>query len=113
MKTIEIKNRFTEEVIYTFISENATLRDALIDAVKNRANLSRADLFGADLQPFCKWNISIIDENIKIGCKIKSINDWDVFFNSTKEYETKRGTEEFKKIQAVFECYKTYINFLR
>jgi len=207
MKKIEIKNRFTGDIIFTIISENATIKDALLDAIKNEVNLSgadlsrayllganlsrayllgaylsgadlsganlsganlsganlsganlsganlsganlsgadlsraylsganlsgadlsraylsgadlsgaylsRADLSGANFQPFCKWRTSIIDNEITIGCKTKSIDDWDIFFNSDLEYETKRNTEEFKKIQAVFESYKTYINFL-
>ena len=41
-KRIEIKNRFTEEVIYT--STKATLREAA-----EEANLYGADLYGADL----------------------------------------------------------------
>jgi len=192
MKKIEIKNRFTGDIMFTIISENATIKDALLDAIKNKVNLSRAnlsraylsgadlsradlsgaylsgadlsgadlsgaylsgadlsranlsraylsgadlsranlsraylsgadlsgadlsgaDLSGADFQPFCKWRTSIKDKEITIGCKTKSIDDWDIFFNSDLLYETKRNTEEFKKIQAVFESYKTYINFL-
>jgi len=157
MKTIEIKNIFTNEIIYSFSSENATIKDALLDAIKNKVNLSRAnlsgaylsgadlsradlsgaylsgadlsgaylskadlsgadlseaDLSGANIQPFCKWRTSIIENEIKIGCKKMSIDDWDLFFNSSEEFETKRNTQEFKQIQAVYESYKTYINFL-
>ena len=197
MKKIKIKNRFTGDIIFTFISENATIKDAIVEVIKNKidllganlsgadlsganlsgadlsgadllganlsganlsrayllganlsgadlsradlsganlsraylsganlsgaylsganlsgANLSGADLSGADYNPFCKWKAAIINNEIKIGCKTKSINDWDIFFNSDLEYETKRNSEEFKKIQAVFESYKTYINFL-
>ena len=81
MKKIEIKNRFTEEIIYTYISENATIKDALLDAIK---------LFIGSL----------------------TIEEWDSFFNGSEEFETKRNSDEFKKIQAVYESYKTYINFL-
>ncbi len=147
MKIIDIKNRFTNEIIYSFTSENATIKDALLDAIKNRANLSGANLSGADLsgadlsgaylsgaylsgadlsgaylsganlsvaylQPFCKWRTLIVDDKIKIGCKIMTIEEWESFFNSSEEFETKRNTPEFKQIQAVYESYKTYINFL-
>ena len=117
MNTIDIKNRFTNEIIYSFTSENATIKDALLDAIKNRAdlwgsNLSRADLSRADLQPFCKWRTSIIDDKIKIGCKIMTIDEWELFFNSSEEFETNRNAPEFKQIQAVYESYKVYINFL-
>ena len=44
---IEIKNRFTGEVIYT--GEHETLRDAVVTAVANRADLSGAYLSGAYL----------------------------------------------------------------
>jgi uncharacterized protein YjbI with pentapeptide repeats len=182
MKTIEIKNIFTNEIIYSFSSENATIKDALLDAIKNKVNLSRAnlsgaylsgadlsradlsgaylsgaylsgadlsgadlsgaylsgaylsgaylsgaylsgadlsgaylsgaDLSGAYLQPFCKWRTSIIDDKIKIGCKIMTIEEWESFFNSSEEFETNRNTPDFKQIQAVYESYKVYINFL-
>jgi hypothetical protein len=172
MKKIEIKNRFTEKIIYTYISGNATIKDALLDAIKNKANLSGADLSGANLsganlsradlsraylsgaylsganlsgaylsganlfgaylsganlsgadlsganlsgaylQPFCKWRTSIKDNKINIGCKSMTIEEWDNFFNSSEEFDTKRNSDEFKKIQAVYESYKTYINFL-
>ena len=44
---IEIKKRDTGEVLWT--GEAASLRDAVIAAVKARANLARANLAGADL----------------------------------------------------------------
>ena len=33
MKKIEIKNRFTEKIIYTYISENATIKEILVNAI--------------------------------------------------------------------------------
>jgi hypothetical protein len=44
---IEIKNRFTGEIIYKHESDN--LRDVMIAAVKYRANLSGANLYRANL----------------------------------------------------------------
>ena len=81
------------------------------------ANLSGADLSGANLRYanlpiYCKWNHSIEDGKIKIGCKTKSIEEWEFFFNSDAIYESKRNTQDFKQIQAVFESYKAYLNFL-
>ena len=49
MKTIEIKNRFTNELIHSFTSKNATIKDALNDAIFKIINLRGADLSGADL----------------------------------------------------------------
>ena len=46
-KRIEIKNRFTEEVIYT--STKATLREAAEEANLSGADLSEANLYRANL----------------------------------------------------------------
>ena len=87
------------------------------------SNLSDSNLRGSNLSYsrntesaylpiFCKWSNSIIGNKIQIGCKTKTIEEWEEFFNSDEEFETKRGTDDFKQIQAVFESYKAYINFL-
>ena len=77
------------------------------------ANLEGADLYGADLPLFSKWNTSIIDNRIiKIGCKKMTIDDWDSFFASEEEFETKRGTAEFKQIEAMYLAYKAYVTHL-
>ena len=102
----------------------ADLRGAnLIDADLRGADLSGANLRGADLSGaknkeqaylpiFCKWSHCIIGNKIKVGCKEKTIEEWEVFFNSNEEYETSRNSEDFKQIQAVFEAYKGYLTFL-
>jgi len=76
------------------------------------ANLEGSNLGGAYLPLHCKWSHSIVNNRIQIGCKQKTIEEWDLFFNSEDELETKRGTQGFKQIQAVFEAYKAYLNFL-
>jgi hypothetical protein len=158
MKTkIEIKSIFGE-LLFTYEAENATIKDAVEQAVKEKvslclanlrlANLSSADLSSADLRLanlrlanlssanlrlaelssadlrlvknkeeanlpiYCKWSHSIIADKIKIGCKTKTIEDWDSFFISNKVYSTERNTDDFKQIQAVYEAYKAYLNFL-
>ena len=188
MKTIEIKNRFTNEVIFTHECENNTIKITVEKAVEMRANLFgarlvganlmeanlegasladanlvgarlvganlfgaslegaslegasleganlvganlvRANLFGASLEGasleganldgakmpiFCKWSVSQIDfETIKIGCKQKTISEWDLFFASNEELETKRCTKELIQIQANYEAMKAYVNFI-
>jgi len=88
------------------------------------ANLSSADLSFANLSSaknkefahipmFCKWNVSLLGEKIKIGCKEKSIEEWDLFFSGTDEFETKRGTEQFKQIEAMYLGYKAYLLHLQ
>ena len=87
------------------------------------ADLRSADLYSADLRSaknienahlpiYCKWNHSIKNNKIEIGCKEKTIEEWDLFFGSDEVFETKRNTEEFKQIQAVYESYKAYLTFL-
>jgi hypothetical protein len=77
-----------------------------------RANLSGANLSGAILPQFCKWSHGIKDGKIRIGCKVKTIEDWDAFFNSEEEYDTPRSSSDFKQIRAIFESYKAYLNVL-
>ncbi len=57
-------------------------------------------------------NISLNDIQIKIGCKEKSIPEWDRWFDSEEEYETKRGTFEFRQIEAHYEAVKAYLTKL-
>ncbi len=112
----------------------ADLSDAdLIRANLSGADLSGADLSGADLRRadltranlsdaenkdnayipiFCKWTVSIIGDKIKIGCKEKTIEEWDSFFASKEEFDTQRGTEDFKQIEAMYLAYKAYFQHL-
>ena len=83
------------------------------------ANLRSTDLSSAEnketsyLPIFCKWSHSIKGNEIQIGCKEKNIEDWDSFFQSDEVYSTKRNTEDFKQIQAVYVAYKAYLTFLK
>lgn len=61
--------------------------------------------------PTCKWVYGITPEGkIKIGCKEKTVKEWDAWFKSTDTYETERDTITFKKIKA---CYKTAKIYLK
>ncbi len=65
---------------------------------------------GGIMMPLCKWVYGFDhDGKIKIGCKSKSLEDWQKWFDSDEEYSTKRGTEDFKKIRACFEAAKAYL----
>ena len=46
---IEIKNRWTGKVLFEYEKENNTVKDTLVEAVKNGADLRGADLRDADL----------------------------------------------------------------
>jgi len=103
---------------------NSNLRGSdLRDSDLRGSDLSGSYLRGSDLRGsenknlaylpiFCKWSNGYKADKIKIGCKEKTIKEWEDFFKSEEEFETKRNTEGFKQIQAVFEAYKSYINFL-
>ena len=49
MQTINIKNRFTGTILFEYEKKNATIKDAVTEAVKNRADLGDVDLGGAYL----------------------------------------------------------------
>ena len=127
---IEIKNRHTGEVIYSHECEGNTIKKTVEKAVKENANLWNAYLWNANLRNanlanaknkdkavnvpmYCKWSHGVTNGNlIHIGCEKRTIEDWDKFFSSNEEIETKRNTPEFKQIQAVYEAYKAYLTFL-
>ena len=95
--------------------EDANLENAnLISANLRNANLRNANLRGAKnketatLPIFCKWSYGIKGDLIIIGCKQKTIEEWDIWFNSNEEYSTSRGTEDFKQIEAVYNALKSY-----
>ena len=74
------------------------------------AYLSGADLSGATKVPmYCKWTHGITDGMVHIGCEKRTVEEWDEFFASDKIIQTERNTEEFKKIQAVYNAYKAYL----
>jgi len=88
-----------------------------------RANLRATDLRGVDLSGtnltraikvpmHCKWSHGITAGQIHIGCDRMSIDEWDKFFASDSEFETPRGTPEFRQIQAVYNGYKAYLTTL-
>lgn len=46
---IEIKNRWTGNILFEYEKEDNTIKDTLIKAIKQYANLGGADLRGANL----------------------------------------------------------------
>ena len=96
----------------------------LTEADLRGSDLRGADLRGANLRGaenkklaklpiYCKWQVSIKGEKINIGCKSKTIEDWDKWFDSNKEYDTPRDTEEFKQIEGVYLAYRSYYQHLK
>ena len=100
--------------------EGADLRNADLEGADLRnADLRNANIEGANLKGaknketailpiFCKWSYGIKGDLIIIGCKQKTIEEWDIWFNSNDEYSTSRGTEEFKQIEAIYNALKYY-----
>ena len=135
---IQIKNRYNGSILFEHECENNTIKETLMQGIKENANLyganlENANLRGANLEGanlrganlrgaylenanlpiFSKWSVGIIDNKIiKIGCKEKTISDWDSFFASEEEFDTKRGTAEFKQIEAMYLAHKAYLTHL-
>jgi hypothetical protein len=91
---------------------NASLSNAdLSNAYLRYADLSNANLNNATLSKkvivlkACRWLFVYNEYNekpLKIGCKENTINGWKEWFNSDKEFETKRGTKGFMLIESAF-----------
>ena len=103
---------------------HADLRGADLNGAKLRhadlsgANLNGANLIGSDttntrLPIYSKWDFSIENDSLNIGCKTKTFSEWKEWFEeSEEEFSTERNTEDFKRIQAMFYAYEAYYNFL-
>jgi len=109
-----------KETIESAVKAGANLARANLDGANlaranlARANLARANLDGANLDEanlpiWCKWCVSYKpDGSIVIGCKAKTIAQWDEWFSGTETFETERDSDEFKRIRASFLAYRAY-----
>jgi Pentapeptide repeats (9 copies)/Pentapeptide repeats (8 copies) len=66
----------------------------------NDASFNGASSFSTN--PFCKWRVHGKGDTISIGCKTKTVAEWDAFFAGTETYQTDRKSPEFLRILA---CY--------
>jgi hypothetical protein len=66
----------------------------------------------AYLPIFCKWSHSMKGNKIQIGCKEKTIKEWDLFFLSNEIYSTERNTDDFKQIEATYLAYRAYLTHI-
>ena len=109
---LEKENNTIKETLEQAIKENANLEYAdlrnanlykanLEDADLRNANLEDTNLYNANLRGanledaknketailpiFCKWSYGIKGDLIIIGCKQKTIEEWDIWFNSNEE----------------------------
>ena len=125
---IQIKS-VSGKVLFELEKENNTIKETLEQAVKENANLEYTNLIYANLNDlnlndaniydaknkenailpiFCKWSYGIKGDLIVIGCEQKTIEEWDIWFNSNEEYSTSRNTDDFKQIEAVYNSLKSY-----
>jgi len=59
--------------------------------------------------PMSKWFVTVSnDKLVKIGCKVKTIPEWDEWFAGSEEFDTPRDSEEFKLIRANYEAVKAF-----
>ena len=111
---IEIKNRFTGNVIFAHEQENNSIAITIKLAFELKTNLSDADLSdanlrGADLRGangnmkeiksmrLNKWAISFTAEVMAIGCQQHSIEDWKGFDDSKINCMGSSALEWWKK----------------
>ena len=121
---LEYANLYNANLEYANL-RNANLRNAnlynanLEYANLRNANLEYANLYNANLENarnkenailpiFCKLSYGIKGDLIVIGCNQKTIEEWDLWFNSNEEYSTRRNTDDFKQIEAVYNALKSY-----
>ena len=93
----------------------AKLRYADLKGVDlSSANLSGSDTTNTKLPIYSKWDFSIENDSLNIGCKTKTFSEWKKWFEeSEEEFSTERNTEDFNRIQAMFYAYEAYYNFLK
>lgn len=58
------------------------------------------------INSYCKWRITVFEKTIKIGCKEKTTEEWDDFFENNETYETSTETREYGMIRSSFEMAK-------
>ena len=83
--------------------ENANLEDANLYNVLNKKQMSQTYI-----PMHSKYCPMIMGDKIKIGREEKTISAWDEWFKSKETYDTKRGTKEFKLIEAHYKAIRAY-----
>ncbi|RTK93077.1 polymer-forming cytoskeletal protein [Candidatus Saccharibacteria bacterium] len=61
------------------------------------------------LTNYCKWILTKTDKHLQVGCAQKTFAEWLKWLDGKEEFETKRGTKEFEKIEKAirFLCEQT------
>ena len=95
------------------ILDGAILDGAILDGASLvGASLVGASLVGARLPIYCRWYVTHTvspDLLVHIGCKSKSVVDWDAWFAGSDEYDTPRDSDDFKLIRANYLAVRAYL----
>ena len=105
------------------------VRANLVRANLDGANLDGANLYGANLDGanldganlvraknipmYAKWHTAVNGDSLSIGCKTKTFDEWVKWFAGSEEYSTRRGTDDFKRLEAMFLADKAYYDFMK
>ena len=91
----------------------ARLDGAILDGASLvGASLVGARLVGARLPIYCQWPVTHTvapDLLVHIGCKSKSVVDWDAWFSGSDEYDTPRDSDDFRRIRASYLAVRAYL----
>ena len=125
---------FYGSLLFEFAKENNTVKDTVIEAVKNKADLTGADLTGADLTGadltgadhesikikkasvftglYDYFVIPFISEDgvkyVKMGCFTRKLSDWETdFWNNNNEFPND-GSEKSNMRLFAFETAKRW-----
>jgi uncharacterized protein YjbI with pentapeptide repeats len=100
----EYEKETEKEAIKQMLAEN-------IGKTLKEIDLSKKDLSGINFDNsrfynnyLSKWNIGfdLISKNIKIGCKEKTISEWNKWFKAKEKYEAEPGSKDYRLIENGF-----------
>ena len=85
----------------------------LTNADLTNADLTDADLTNTKLPIYSKWAVSYRNKDIiQIGCKTKTVKEWDEWFKGKEVFNTPRNTKDFKRIYANYIAVREYLKIL-
>ena len=97
MKKIEIKNRFTGDVIFSYSAENNTMKKTLIEALHEDvdvscSDLSDVDLWGVDMSELDLFQVDFSGSNLSyasFACsELSDVDLWGTNLHETNMWGT-------------------------
>ena len=109
---IQIKT-FLDRLLFEYEKEDNSIKQTLVKAVIQGVDLRGAylqgvDLQGANLPIYCKYDVCIVENKIKIGCEIKSLKEWNDVFKRTEFQGEEKGNIDSERIHANYKAIKAY-----